>query len=744
MAGNLGTLAVYLTAHTTPAFKREIYNAERTVNQFSSRIERLSRYGLAGLGGALAFSAREFMNFDTEMTKSVAIMKGVTADMRSELERTAVSISTQYKFSASQLAQGYFYLFSAGKSLSASQKELVDVARFAQAGQFDLATATTLLADAQKALGLSSENLVEDQKQLVRVSDVLVRANTLANANVQQFSEALTNEAAAAMRAFNIRLEEGVAVLAAYAEQGTKGQEAGSMLGRFLRLLVPAANENEEAFSNLNIRVFDAQGNLRNLAYIIYDMERAFSTMSVSERSAALEALGFEKKMQGAVFPLLGMSRAIYDYENQLILAGGTTQEVADNQLKTLSQQFGLLINNVQATVSEAMNFSEVIGSAGEAIGSFTQLIRDTDRPTKALVINLTAATAAIAALALAAKGLGILKLAKAFIVLSVAVNTHTVSLWKDIAATAAANNVGILNAIMIKSRIALLGKLAVATNVATVATKALAGALSILLLGIPVAIVGFSFGKWVGELDVVKNRLQWISDLLVMLSGEQKRSEELDRKIAEFKKQREALIAAGKINPKADVERAERAARGRELAEKTAEIETKNQKELAKLEDKRRAAMDKLLESRMTQEDRINQLIKERDKLEAEFNAKGISKQERLRRETELLKKQYELEQAQKLDDKKGEKERLKQQREMEKQAKTKSEQRVQESLVRGTMEAVKAEAQSRIDAQGIELSRQIVKNTERTARAAEKTAETIKNYPGTRANPFELIEAI
>src|SRR5690606_21262168 len=106
---------------------------------------------------------------------------------------------------------------------------------FATAGAFDLALATDLATDAQSALGMTSKDVAKDQENLIRVTDVLVKANTLANANVQQFSEAITNDAGAALKAFGKDIEEGAAILAAYADQGTKGQVAGSNLSRVMR-----------------------------------------------------------------------------------------------------------------------------------------------------------------------------------------------------------------------------------------------------------------------------------------------------------------------------------------------------------------------------------------------------------------------------------------------------------------------------------------------------------------------------
>jgi len=90
---------------------------------------------------------------------------------------------------------------------------------------FDMARATDLLTDAQSALGLTiRDDAIANMEEMVRVSDVLVRANTLANASVEQFSVALTTKSGAALRALNKDMEEGVAVLAAFADQGIKGE----------------------------------------------------------------------------------------------------------------------------------------------------------------------------------------------------------------------------------------------------------------------------------------------------------------------------------------------------------------------------------------------------------------------------------------------------------------------------------------------------------------------------------------
>lgn len=372
-------LTVYLTAKN--AMEKGLRSAQMSMRRWNKKIGAMATHAGMLLGAAIAagigLSIRSFLRLDAAMTKSLAITTGVSKQMRSEMMKTAQTLSQSALFSADQLAEGYFFLTSAGKGLQQSQILLGDVARFAQAGQFDLATATTLLADSQKALGLSSKNVAKDQKSLVRVSDVLVKANTLANANVQQFSESLTNQAGPAMRAFGIDLEEGVAVLAAYADQGIKGAEAGTMFGRMLRLMIPAAVQNADAYKRLNIEVFDASGNLNSMANIARQMTRAFAPMSVSERAVALETLGFQKRMQAAIFPLLGAGDAIARYEKELRKAGGTTKQIAENQLNSVNAQWQLFTNNLNVVIADMLGFQKGADVVIESLKRINETFRE-------------------------------------------------------------------------------------------------------------------------------------------------------------------------------------------------------------------------------------------------------------------------------------------------------------------------------------------------------------------------------
>ena len=195
------------------------------------------------------------------------------------------------------------------------------------------------MTDAQSALGLSSDVTSEHIENLVGISDLLVKANTVVNASFQQFSESLTNRGGAAIKGLNKDVTEGVAVLAAFADQGVKGAEAGTKLDIVWRDLQKAAIKNKSAFADAGVAVFDSSGKMRHTADIIQDLENHLGSMSDEQRRAELMTLGFTDKSVAATTALLGTSNAIREYEKELKNAAGTTEEVAQKQLQSFSQQ---------------------------------------------------------------------------------------------------------------------------------------------------------------------------------------------------------------------------------------------------------------------------------------------------------------------------------------------------------------------------------------------------------------------
>lgn len=339
----------------------------------------LAAFGARAIINRIKGAVNSFSSFDTKLQRSIAIMGDVDDVMRNKMAKTAREVAQEFNIAADIVAESFFFLASAGLNAEQSLAALPTVANFAKAGAFDMADATDLLTDAQSALGLTVADTAENMRNMTRISDILVKSNTLANATVREFSEALTNEAGATLKVFNRDLEEGAAVLAAYADQGTKGNKAGSMFSRAIRLMAQAVANNRSEMEKLNIEMVDANGNFLPFADIIESLTAALDGMGDTQRTVALESIGFKARMQGAILPLLGTSAAIREYEAELRNAAGTTQSVTDKQMKAFGERWGKIEKQLK---DNALTFAEQLLPA---LGDFGDWIEDNQANLKSI-----------------------------------------------------------------------------------------------------------------------------------------------------------------------------------------------------------------------------------------------------------------------------------------------------------------------------------------------------------------------
>lgn len=362
MARGKGTLRVVVAGDTGP-LKKALGGATGTIGKFAGGIG-------AAVAGAAAFSVKSFADFDKAMTSSLAIMGDVSESMRKDMSDAAREVAKTTRFSAVEAAESYFFLASAGMDAEQSIAALPRVAAFAQAGNFDMARATDLATDAQSALGLTSEDAAKNLEGLNRTTDVFVKANTLANASVEEFATSMTQKAGSALRSVGKDIEEGTAVLAVFADQGIKGERAGTILRATLDGLTDGARKNADAFDKLGVAVFDGEGDMRNMADIVEDLETGLEGMSTEQKLAELNQLGFNRRTSEGILALMGNSDALREYEEELRNAGGTTDEVADKQLQNFWDQLGLIRDQF---VDIGLSIGEALMPALESFLSWVQ-----------------------------------------------------------------------------------------------------------------------------------------------------------------------------------------------------------------------------------------------------------------------------------------------------------------------------------------------------------------------------------
>lgn len=388
----LGRLVVRVVTDATQ-YHTTMRGLHGPIGQFISSVTALGRTLTTTLSLPLAAiaatSVRAFARFDDAMTRSLAVMGNTASSMRrdfdsiidganrtagafpmagtspvrQQMEETAFGISRRSITSPRELAQAYYYLGTAGYDASRAMSVLPDVERFAVAGMMDMNKATELLIGAQNALGLASQDEVVNLRNLTRVMDTLTAGGIMALGTVEELSEALTNRSAAAMRSTGIEIEEGVAILAAYAEQNIRGRLAGNQLAIMLRELQVAAITSSEAWQRNRVAVFSIDGSMKPIADIVRQLELRMEGMSAIERRVFLMQLGLTQRSIGALMPLIGKSEAIRGYQAALENVEGTTRRIAEFQLTSFTNQMKILWNNItEVGIGIGQNLAPWIG----------------------------------------------------------------------------------------------------------------------------------------------------------------------------------------------------------------------------------------------------------------------------------------------------------------------------------------------------------------------------------------------
>jgi len=388
--------------HAVQAFGQKVASAGRSVRMFGMMSTAAVTLPVIGM-------IASYGKFDDAITQSTAIAGGVTADLRKEMEETARSIARDSITSAEDLARSYYYLISAGLDVEQSMAALSVVEKFAVAGMFDMAGAAELLMGAQSALGLKSLNAQENMKGMLYVANLLSKANIMAQGSVEEFSAALTNEAAAAIKQFNLDTEESMAIIAAFADQNIKGADAGSLFARMIRLLIKSINDNPKVFKRLNIDVKEFAVTGKNLMGVFEDITRATADMGPVQKGAILDQLGFNALVQQAILPLLGVTEKVRRYKEGLKEISTAMQEIVDKQLTSFISQLKIVWHRVKEVSEEiGEGLAPYIIMIGDRISSCTDYWRKINEETKTAITLSIGLTAVLGPLAFAVGGVAI------------------------------------------------------------------------------------------------------------------------------------------------------------------------------------------------------------------------------------------------------------------------------------------------------------------------------------------------
>lgn len=330
--------------------------------------------------------------FETSMSK-VSALSGATGDDLAALESKARELGSTTTFSASQAADALGYMALAGWDTQAMLAGVGPVLSLAQAGELDLAAASDLVTDYLSAFNMTAEDTG-------RMVDVLAYAQANANTTVDGLGQAFKN-CAANCNAAGMDVETTSAAIAMMANQGLKGSEAGTALNAVMRDMTSRMEDGSIAIGDQAVAVMDAQGNYRDFADILADVEAATDGMGDAEKAAALQSTFTADSIKGLNLMLNAGAGELSSFRDDLYGCAGAAEDAAkamtDNLQGDLAgmgsafEELALKIyDGVQEPLRDAVQFV-----TGSVVPALTFLVENVDY----VAVALGGVAAAVAAM---------------------------------------------------------------------------------------------------------------------------------------------------------------------------------------------------------------------------------------------------------------------------------------------------------------------------------------------------------
>ena len=209
--------------------------------------------GLKNLAGGIVETG---MEFESSMSE-VASISGATGSELQKLEDTAQEFGATTVFSASESAEALKYMSLAGWDVSQSTGALGGVLNLAAASGMELGAASDMVTDYLSAFGMEAQ-------QSAYFADMLAYAQANSNTTAEQLGGAYKN-CAANLNAAGQDIETVTSLLQSMADQGTKGEKAGTALSAMMRDITKKMKDGSITIGDTSIAVQDAQGNFRDL-----------------------------------------------------------------------------------------------------------------------------------------------------------------------------------------------------------------------------------------------------------------------------------------------------------------------------------------------------------------------------------------------------------------------------------------------------------------------------------------------
>ncbi len=320
-------------------------------NLQSSGAQIAASFGVASaaISGALGVSVKKSMDFEAQLSR-VGAIAGATPNELEKLKQAALDLGSSTSKSATEVAQGMEIMGAMGYNTNQILAAMPGIIAAAEASGEDMALVADTVSSALNAFGLEAG-------EASRVADVLAQAANDSAAGVQDMQYTF-KYAAPIAKTLGISLEELAAATEIMANNGIRGEQAGTTLrGALIRLSDPP-KEAREALASLGIQVTDAQGRMLPFGDIIGQLSEKTKNMSNAQKLAALSTIFGTEAASGMLTVIEAGPQKLDSLTKSLQNSSGASKEAAEkmkNNLKGALEELGGAIETAQISIGDAL-----------------------------------------------------------------------------------------------------------------------------------------------------------------------------------------------------------------------------------------------------------------------------------------------------------------------------------------------------------------------------------------------------
>ena len=336
--------------------------------------------------------------FDKSMAQVAATLQYTTDEINdstsdvskefNQLRDFAIKMGETTIYTANEAAEALNFMALAGYDAQESMEMLPNVLNLASAGSMDLATASSMIVDTQKAFGITFGRTT----QLV---DEMAKAASTGNTTVEEMGDAFLRIGALArdLNGGYVTLSDGTKVavdgfqeleiaLVALADAGIKGTVAGTRMRNMLLKLSSPTAAGTKALEKYNIAVFDTDGKMRSLKDIMGDLGTTLSTLSQQEQFDLMDKLFNVRDVAAAKSLINAIQDTNWDEIGESILAAdGAAEQMAATKLDNLAgdiQLFNDALASAKIAISDELTPSlrDFVQYGTGLVKGFTEVIK--------------------------------------------------------------------------------------------------------------------------------------------------------------------------------------------------------------------------------------------------------------------------------------------------------------------------------------------------------------------------------